>query len=221
VRILAALLIAQAAAGQEAPADQAAKAALRKLAERFREARTLSARVTQNRRTELLEKPLVSSGMMYYRRDPARLVFRLTEPRKAEIHMDRTSYQVYRPDEKRLERTEFENDEVTGKILMVFEPKPDDLGRTFTIRGGESKDGRIEVHLEPADEKVRRRLRRVSLTIAEADGALKRLSYFDADGDEVTLDLADVAINPDLASDLFTLQVPEGTRVLRRTVRKE
>jgi outer membrane lipoprotein carrier protein len=221
-RLFAALLLlAPALDAQDSPADVAAKAALRKLADRFKEARTLSARVTQSRKTELLEKPLISTGMMYYRRDPARMVFRLTEPRKAEIHMDRTSYQVYRPDEKRLERTDFENDDVTGKILMVFEPKPDDLGRTFAIRGGESKDGRIEVKLEPSDEKVRRRLKRVSLTIAEADGALHRLSYFDGEGDEVTLDLSDVAINPDLSADLFTLQVPEGTRVLRRTVKKE
>src|SRR6185295_5894969 len=208
-------MVVLVAAMQDTAADVAAKAALKKLAERFKEARTLSARVSQSRRSELLDKPLVSSGMMYYRRDPARLVFRLTEPRKAEVHMDRTSYQVYRPEEKRLERTDFENDEVTGKILMVFEPKPDDLGKTFAVRGGESKDGRIEVRLEPADEKVRRRLKRVSLTIAEADGALHRLSYFDGEGDEVTLDLSDVAINPDLSADLFTLQVPEGTRVLR------
>jgi len=221
-RIAAILLLAAAsAAGQDSPADAAAKAALRKLAARFKEARTLTARVTQNRRSELLDKPLVSTGMMYYRREPARLVFRLTEPRKAEVHMDRTSYQVYRPDEKRLERTDFENDEVTGKILMVFEPKPDDLGKTFTIHGGESKDGVIEVRLEPSDEKVRRRLKRVALTIAEADGALKRLSYFDGEGDEVTLDLSDVAINPDLAADVFELRIPEGTRVLRRTMKKE
>jgi outer membrane lipoprotein-sorting protein len=209
------------AAIQDSPADAAAKAALKKLADRFKEARTLSARVSQSRRSELLDKPLVSSGMMYYRRDPARLVFRLTEPRKAEVHMDRTSYQVYRPEEKRVERTDFENDEVTGKILMVFEPKPDDLGKTFAIRGGETKDGLIDVRLEPSDEKVRRRLKRVSLTIAEADGALKRLSYFDGEGDEVTLDLTDVAINPALAADVFKLQVPDGTRELRRTVKKE
>jgi len=218
-RMLAMVLLV--AAIQDSPADAAAKAALKKLADRFKEARTLSARVSQSRRSELLDKPLVSSGMMYYRRDPARLVFRLTEPRKAEVHMDRTSYQVYRPEEKRVERTDFENDEVTGKILMVFEPKPDDLGKTFAIRGGETKDGLIDVRLEPSDEKVRRRLKRVSLTIAEADGALKRLSYFDGEGDEVTLDLTDVAINPALAADVFKLQVPDGTRELRRTVKKE
>jgi outer membrane lipoprotein-sorting protein len=214
-------MVVLVAAMQDSAADAAAKAALKKLAERFKEARTLSARVSQSRRSELLDKPLVSSGMMYYRRDPARLVFRLTEPRKAEVHMDRTSYQVYRPEEKRLERTDFENDEVTGKILMVFEPRPDDLGKTFAIRGGGSKDGLIDVRLEPSDEKVRRRLKRVSLTIAEADGALKRLSYFDGEGDEVTLDLSDVAVNPDLAADVFELRIPEGTRVLRRTVKKE
>jgi len=222
-RYFAALLLVSACAhgAQDAPSDAAAKAALQKLADRFKEARTLSARVSQSRKTELLDKPLVSSGMMYYRRDPARLVFRLTEPRKAEIHMDKTSYQVYRPDEKRVERTDFENDDVTGKILMVFEPKPDDLGKTFAIRGGESRDGRIEVRLEPSDEKVRKRLKRVSLTIAEADGSLHRLSYFDGEGDEVTLDLSNVAINPDLGQNLFALQVPDGTRVLRRTVKKE
>lgn len=219
--VLASLVLAAAGFAQGAPADAAAKAALEKLAARFKEARTLSARVVQSRRTELLDKPIVSSGRMYYRRDPARLVFHLTEPRKAEIHMDRKTYQVHRPEEKRVERTDFENEEVTGKILMAFEPKPEVLGKAFTIRGGESKEGRIEVRMEPTDEKARRRLKRVTLTIAEADGALTRMSYTDADGDEVTLDLSDVAINPDLSPDVFTLEMPEGTRVLRRTLGKD
>ena len=155
---------------------------------------------------------------MYYRREPARLVFLLTEPRKAEIHMDRTSYQVYRPDEKRLERTDFTGEDVSGKILMAFEPKTDEVGKAFVIRGGESRDGKIEVRLESSDEKVRKRLRRVSLTIAEADGALQRIVYVDGEGDEVQFDLSDVALNPELSPDVFTLKTPEGTRVLRRSL---
>jgi len=215
---LAFLLMAPALAAQESAADRSAQAALKKLAERLQSAKTLSARVVQHRRTELLDQPIDSSGMMYYRRDPARLVFHLTEPRKAEIHMDRTSYQVYRPDEKRLERTDFGGEDVSGKILMVFEPKPEDLGKTFSVRGGESADGQIEVRLEPSDEKVRKRLRRVALRIVEADGALRRLTYVDGEGDEVTFDLSDVAINPELPAGRFSLQTPEGTRVIRRTV---
>ena len=198
--------------------DEAATEALRKLSAKMREARTLSARVVQTRRTELTDKPITSSGRMYYRRDPARLVFHLDEPRKAVVHMDRTSYQVYRPDEQRLERTDFGNEDVSGKILMMFEPKADELGTTFVIRGGGAKDGLIEVRLESSDEKVRKRLRKIALTIGEADGGLRSLAYTDGEGDEVKFDLSDVAINPDLAPEIFTLKVPEGTRVLRHTL---
>src|SRR5689334_419500 len=115
---LAVLILALAGPGSQA-SDEAATAALRRLADKMMEANTLSARVVQTRRTELTDKPITSSGLMYYRRDPARLVFHLVEPRNAEIHMDRTSYQVFRPDEKRLERTDFGNEDVSGKILMM------------------------------------------------------------------------------------------------------
>lgn len=203
---------------QESAADAAAKAAFQKLAARLKEARTFSAKVVQSRRTELLDKPIVSSGTMSYRRDPARLVFHLTEPRKAEIHLDKTSYQVFRPDEKRLERIDFDSEDVTAKILMVFEPKTEEIGKAFSIRGGESKDGQIEVGLLSTDEKFRKRLKKIALTIVEADGALRRIAYTDAEGDEVQFELSDVAINPDLGAEEFTLRIPEGTRVLRRTV---
>ena len=216
--LLALVLLGAPAGAQDSAADEAAKAAFKKLAARFKDLRTLSAKVVQNRRTELMDKPLVSAGTMYYRRDPAHLVFLLSEPRKAEVHMDRTSYQVYRPDEKRLERTDFSGGDVSGKILMAFEPKTDEVGKAFTIHGGESHDGKIEVRLESTDERVRRRLRRVSLTIAEADGALERIVYIDGEGDEVQFDLSQVALNPDLSPELFTLKIPEGTRVLRRSL---
>ncbi len=203
---------------QEAAADTAAKAALQKLADRMKEARTLTAKVIQSRHTELLDKPIVSSGTMAYRRDPARLVFHLTEPRKAEIHLDKTSYQVYRPDEKRVERIDFAGEDVTAKILMVFEPKTEDIGKAFSIRGGETHDGQIEIRLESSDEKFRKRMKKIALTVVEADGALRRIAYTDAEGDEVQFDLSEVVINPDVPADLFTLRFPEGTRVLRRTV---
>jgi outer membrane lipoprotein-sorting protein len=203
---------------QDSAADMAAKAALQKLAAKMKEARTLTAKVVQSRRTELLDKPIVSAGTMAYRRDPARLVFLLTEPRKAEIHLDKTSYQVYRPDEKRLERIDFESEDVTGKILMVFEPKTEEIGKAFSIRGGESRDGLLEVRLESSDEKFRKRMKKIALTIVEADGALRRIAYTDAEGDEVQFDLSEVAINADLPADLFTLKIPDGTRILRRTV---
>jgi outer membrane lipoprotein-sorting protein len=203
------------------PQDDAAQAALKKLAERFKDAKSLSAKVVQSRKTALLDKPIVSSGSLFYRREPAKLVFRMTEPRAAEIHLDKVSYQVYRPDEKRLEWFDFENDAAMGRLLMVFQPKPDEIGKAFTVRKGESSKGEIEILLEPSDEKVRARLRRLALLLDEKDGTLKRIAYTDPDGDEVRFELSEVKVNPELDPATFELRVPEGTRVLRHAARLE
>ncbi|HEX7900205.1 MAG TPA: outer membrane lipoprotein carrier protein LolA, partial [Planctomycetota bacterium] len=133
---------------------------LKALAERMKDAKTMTCKVRQVRKTALVERPLVSSGTMAYRREPGRLVFRLTEPRTSEIHMDRKTYQVYRPDEKRLERVEFEDDALTGQLLTLFEPKPDALGKTFRM----SKAG-DDILLEPLDEKVKARVASLALTV--------------------------------------------------------
>lgn len=209
-RVLLAATLLLATQGEDAPA----RAALERLSARFSDVRTISCKVVQNRKTALLDKPIVSSGTMIYRRDPARLVFRMEQPRRSEIHIDRTSYQVLRPDEKRLERLEFEKDEAAARLLMIFQPRPAEIGKTFAIRRGESAPGEIGVTFEPSDEKVRRHMTRLSLTLSEADSALKRITYVDADGDETRFDLSDLALNPELPADAFQLKLPEGTRVL-------
>jgi outer membrane lipoprotein-sorting protein len=220
IRILLALIVLLPVP-QDRPPDGAADAALKKLAAKMRDAKTLTALVVQSRKTELLDKPIVSSGSMAYRRDPAQLVFRLTEPRRAEILLDKSSYQVYRPDERRLERIDFEGDDVTSRILMVFEPKSEEVGKAFRVTGRDSREGRIDVVLEASDDRVRKRMKQIILTVAESDGALSRIVYTDADGDEVRFDLSQVVVNPDLPPDAFSLKVPEGTRILRRTVKTE
>ncbi len=211
---LAFLAVLQAAAG-----EAEAKAALERLSARFRDVRTLSAKFTQTRVTALLDQPLISSGTFAYRRDPARLVFRITEPRRTEIHLDRTTYQVHRPDEKRLERIEFEDPEIAPRLLMIFDPRPDEVGKAFSFGRVPAGAGEIGIRLEPADENLRRRLKGITLVLAEADATLKRLAYADPEGDETRLDFTDLALNPALPPATFELAVPEGTRVLRHTVK--
>lgn len=211
-----ALLLASSA--QE---EDPGKAALKRLGERLKDARTLSAKVVQSRKTALLDQPIVSSGTLVYRREPGRLVFRMTDPRVTEIHLDRTAYQVYRPDEKRLERIEFADDAGLGRLLMIFEPKADEIGKAFTVRKGESAKGRIEVHLEAVDEKVKKRMARLSLSLDEADATLRKIVTVDAEGDEVSFELSDLKLNPELDAGAFELKVPEGTRVLRHAARLE
>jgi outer membrane lipoprotein-sorting protein len=194
--------------------------ALKRLAERMKDVRVLTCTIRQERRTALIERPLTSAGTMAYRRDPGRLVFRLTEPRASEIHMDRGAYQVYRPDEKRLERIEFEDDALTGQLLALFDPKPETVGKRFAMKRVDGPDGLIELRFDPVDEQVKRRVASISLTLGEADATIRRIRYVQADGDAVSFDLSDVRLNPELPPSTFDLKVPEGTRVLTHKVGK-
>jgi len=208
-------LLAQAAT----PPDDTAQGALRRLSEKMKDARTLSAQVVQSRKTALLDTPIVSSGTLFYRREPGRLVFRMTAPRPAEIHLDASSYQVYRPDEKRLEQIEFESGDGAGRLLMVFQPKADEMGKAFTLKRGESRKGEIAVVLEPSDEKIRARVSKITLSLDEKDATLRRIQTTDAEGDEVTFELSELKINPEIDPSTFELKVPEGTRVLKHKAR--
>jgi outer membrane lipoprotein-sorting protein len=199
--------------------DEPARAALRKLSERLKDARTLSAKVVQSRRTPLLDRPLASSGTLHFRREPARLVFRLSDPAPAEVHLDASSYQVYRPDQRRLERLDFEGDALAPKLFLAFAPKADEIGASFEVRTGGTKDGAVEVRLLPRDEKVRKHLASLVLTVAEADGTLRRIATRDGEGDETEFLLTDLALNPEAAPGTFELKVPEGTRVFRTAVK--
>ena len=104
---------------------------------------------------------------------------------------------------------------------MVFQPKTDEIGKAFNVRKGESAKGEIEILLEPADEKVRARLRRLALTLDESDATLKRIAYTDPDGDEVRFDLTEVKLNAELDPATFDLKVPEGTRILKHSAKLE
>ena len=187
---------------------------LRALGERMKDARTLSAKITQKRTTALLADPLVSSGTLYYRREPGRLVFHLEEPRRTVIHMDRGAYQVWRPDENRLERIDFQDDALASRLLMVFDPRPERIGSAFQA----SREG-DEIRLVPKDAEARKRLSLLALTPAADGASLRRIRYVEADGDEVVFELSDVRLDPDIPPSVWTLDVPADAKVFRARAR--
>ena len=197
-----------------------AQETLRKLSARLEKAETLSCKVKQSRTTALLLKPLVSSGMLFYRRKPGRLVFRLTDPRTTEIHLDRKTYQVYRPAEKRLERTVFEGEALGAHLLEIFKPRVETIKKRFTLTASEGKDGETVIRMVPTDEKLRKRLTALTITVHDADATLRQIVITDPDGDTIRMDLTDLKINPKLQKKTFELIVGPGTRVLRHVLKK-
>jgi len=193
---------------------------LRRLAETMKGATALRAEVVQRRKTALLEEPIVSKGVLHWRREPGRLVIVISEPGVSRVQIDRGAYEVWRPDEQRLERIEFAGDEGAGKLLQIFDPKPDELGKAFAIRAGAAREGEREIVLEPRDEKVGRRLKSISLSVSDTDGALRRIRTEDPDGDETVFELSKTELNPELPAGLWDLALPSGATVRVHRVRQ-
>ena len=196
-------------------------AALRKMADRFRKAESLTGSFTQRRRTALLDEPMTSSGMLYYRRAPETLVFALEKPRRTEVHIDITSYQVWRPDERQLERFVFEDRDVLRGIFTAFNPELERIGALFKVELAEQKQGCSRVSITPLEVKVQRFFSRLWLTLQDSDGALRGLSLREAEGDDVEFELGELALNASVPPALFDLKIPEGTRVLEHRVKKD
>lgn len=212
--------LAIAAVLAQDPPDEA-KAVLGKLADRMRAAKTLTARFTQTRRSALLEQPITSSGRLAYRRDPEALAFILAEPARSEVRFERSQYTVWRPDDKQLERFEFEDDAVTRGLFAAFNPDVEKMGKFAKLRLAGRKDGLATVVLEPVDEKAKRFFKSIALSVAESDGALRGIAYTDAEGDDVEFALADVAIGAEIPAETFTPKLPEGVKTLVHKVKAD
>jgi outer membrane lipoprotein-sorting protein len=106
-------------------------------------------------------------------------------------------------------------------LFMAFNPDIAKIQRSCAVRLKDHRDGVVVVGLEPTDPKSRRFFTTLTLSIAEADGTLRGISYKDADGDDVQFELTDVQIGPDLPAETFQLKVPDGVRVLTHKIKAD
>ncbi len=197
-------------------ADERARAAIEKLSVELKDVKTLSAIFTQTRRTPLLDEPMRSAGRLYYRREPEKLVLEFLQPRPSKVHLDAATYEVYRPAEKQLERFELSRGNASRWFLLAFRPTMSEIEKSFRIKGGKAEAGRVEVHLEPIGEELRKTLARVVLVVIEGEHpSLSEFSYLDKDDEEVSFRLEKPELNPEIPEGTFRLTIPSDVRVLK------
>jgi outer membrane lipoprotein-sorting protein len=201
--VLTIALLAQAEDGRKT---------LQALADKHRDVRSLQAGYVQERRSALMEKPLVSKGTLFWRREPGCLVFDVTEPRRSRIRLDATSYQVHRPDERQAERFQFASNELARSLFQVFAPEPAKLEEALRLESYEVEEGVGTLRLRPVAERLKAFLGSLSLAVRLADTTLVRVAYTDGEGDEVRIELSDLKRNPAIDPSVFEARVPEGTR---------
>lgn len=223
---------APAAAAERAEAERL----LGLLAGRSGRSRVLVADYTQRRTTALSDRPLVSRGEFVFVREPACVLFRASAPRVSLVRLTPRRYEVYRPDRKRLERILLDGPQLAEGLFAAVGGDSARLLREFTVVGcarvapadpagmpavdpavaTQPEPGPVRlaaITLEPRDVAVRRQLRELVVTVAEADGELAGVAYRDASGDLIAIELRDVRADPEPAPSV-ELPLPDDVQIV-------
>jgi hypothetical protein len=212
--------------GQQPPpvdpaVEQAGEALLRAHAERSRGIRVLVAAYEQTRTTQLAREPLRSRGSFLFQRQPACVVFRATVPRESIVRLSSALYEVYRPQQKRLERFRLDGPELAQGLFAALGGDAEALRRDFVVAAcgpdAAAADHTLVV-LRPRGEAMQRHVRELRLSWHTRGGELAAVAYRDQAGDLVEIRLRDVVVNPpEPPSCEFT--VAPGTTVVEHAAR--
>lgn len=207
-----------------APTAQVERAAalLAAHGERSRPVQVLVADYVQRRTTALLKEPLVSKGQFLFVRDPAAVLFFAQEPRLSTVRLTATTYEVYRPQKKQLERFVLEGPELAAGLFAVVGGDADRLRRDFVVVACDDLPGDgelVQVRLVPKAAPARERLPEVAVTLHGPTGELRAVGYRDHAGDQIAIELAAVRRNPP-SPPSSKLEVPPDTVVVEHPAKR-
>ncbi len=189
---------------------------IRGIDEKQQNVQSLIANFDQKRETSLAQEPLLSSGVIKFKR-PDRIHFIYSRPEPMEIALDGKNVWVYRPGQLEAEKYSLGNRRVSqylGSVTGIFEKTFAQLGEKYALSYlGSEGEGVYRFRLEPREERVRKFLARVDLWIDKSSGAIVRFEMAEANRDRVTLEFKDLQINPKLADSDLTIQIPPSVRI--------
>lgn len=180
---------------------------------------TLQADFQQTKFSRLLKEPSVLTGVFYYQA-PDKVRWEYRNPRETVVLVTAHEMVTYRPSERLAEKVELRrNQRKLFAFLSASEPIVN-LSRhfSFTLRdpGGE---GDYVLLLNPVTHQLKKRLRQVELVIERKSFLPVKVSYTEADGDTTSYQFSQVKINQPFPTNLFSLELPPGVRVVELKLR--
>ena len=182
---------------------------------------TLTASFSQKRETSLVKDPLISQGVVKFKR-PDRIHFLYSRPESMEMALDGKTVLIYYAGRFLAEKYSLDRNK---KITRYLEPVTGIFQKTFAqvtesytvAYQGLEGDRLYRFRLRPRDEKVQKFLARVDLWIDRTSGAILKFEMMEASKDRLTLEFRDLQINPPLADDDLTIIIPSSTKVLEQS----
>lgn len=196
-----------AASSTAAPQPPPAEAVARRLDQRQRSLRDLTARFVQTYRSGALGREVVERGTVSIKR-PGRMLWEYKSPEKKLFVSDGTTAYFYVPADRQ----------------VIVREQGDQGLAAFLLAGREGILDRFEVGLEPGAPAGRTRLRlspreldpEMESALIEIDDAdrIRSVQIVDAQGNRSRFDFEDIKENVGLKDSLFRFEIPRGVELV-------
>lgn len=212
------------AGAADGPVTGAERAAL---FERLRAAqagiRAFRATVVQKKSSPLLLKEESAEGRLLFGK-PDRFRWETAKPERLTVVADGKSMTVWSPDRNEAERYD-QRDRFAARMAVEFMASGmggslADLERRFGV-GVVRRSGTLEMTLTPKASWFRRAVSSITVFQGEGHPIPDRIVVAGPRGDRTETLLRDVAVNPPVPRDAFTLKLPPGTRLFDAKQRAE
>jgi len=183
-----------------------------------REIETLTADFTQKKETRIVKKPLLSSGVVKFKR-PDQIYWHYTQPESMEVAVSGKGVWIYYPGSFQAEKYKLgKNNRLTQSLeplLAIFQKPFSQLSAGYTVIYEGLDAGRLHhFRLQPRDAKVQKFLSEVDLRIDKTSGAVIRFIMIEANGDRLNLEFKNLLFNPPLTDDDLKIKIPPSVKVM-------
>ncbi len=214
--LLAVVFVPVAGMASDGPVTGAERTALfEQLRGRQAGLQSFRANVTQKKSSPLLMAEAATGGRILFGK-PDRFRWESEKPERRIVVADGTRMTVYHPDREEAERHD-QRDQFAARMAVEFMSTGmggtlADLEKRFHVDVAR-KDGVLVMTLKPKARWFQRVVTSITVLQREDQAIPDRIVVLGAKGDRTETALSDVAINPPLPPDAFTLKLPPGVRV--------
>ena len=183
---------------------------------------TLTAIFSQRRETELVREPLLSGGMVKFKR-PGRIYFAYSEPAPMEISLDDKWVWIYDPARSRAERYALSAGSRVGfhleSVTRIFQKTLEQLTADYSIRLLPPDRGDCHrFRLHPRNEAMQEVVKEVELRIDKDSGAILTFDWIEPNQDRLILEFRRLRINPPLTDQDLKINLPPSGQIEEKTL---
>jgi outer membrane lipoprotein carrier protein len=208
------LLLVPLAVSLAAGTESAGEAVLRRVAQRYADAQTLSAKFRQEIPLQNVGIVRKASGTVYFGR-PLKMRWDYGGP-EAQLFLADGRYFYFRPaGSSQVIRRAVDEKGLGGKIPLLLLFGKGEITTLFRVDAADLRKGGEEtvLRLSPLGDGAPE-VRRIDLVVGTRDALIREIHVFDRLGGENHIYLTDVTVNPSLPPDFFRFRKPAGVSVV-------